>query len=302
MSAPRLFVTGASGFVGRHVVDALLARGAEVVALTRDAARIDPREGVTVRAVDLLDLDAILPAVEDCAGGVHVAGAGPGSSDRELFEGNVLTARHVAATCRRKPALGRLVAISSAAVLEPGDTEYRRSKIGMEAGIRAVEIDWTMLRPTLVLGRPDESAEMRGLVERVAGGRIVLPNGGRARVQPVFVDDVAAAAAVAAIEGRGVKEALTLAGPEEGIEWRALLEGVRDRTAGSARFASVPAVALRAAGLVAGLAGKGGRFSAAAAFHSADHRTSIAPAREALGFDPRPIEEALDLSFGSGAN
>lgn len=294
----KIYVTGASGFIGRHVVAALRRRGRPVVALTRDPSRIAPEEGVEVRTLDLLDLDAVLPAIEDCVAGVHVAGAGADRSTKQLFDANVQASRHLAGSCRRKPALKRLVAFSSAAVLESGDTEYRRAKIGMEAAVLSYEIDWTLLRPTLVLGPPDESAEMAALVERVRAGTTPLPNGGKALIQPVHVDDVAEAAASAVLGTESVGAKLTLAGPEGGIAYRALLVGIRDRTGGTTRFTSIPLVALRLAALAGGIAGKGGRFRAAAAFHGRDHVSAIEDARRLVEFAPRDYQIALDDAFG----
>ena len=60
----RVLVTGASGFVGRHLVPALVEAGHEVVALTRDADRYDPPEGVSVREGNLLESTGLEDAFE----------------------------------------------------------------------------------------------------------------------------------------------------------------------------------------------------------------------------------------------
>ncbi len=57
-----ILVTGATGRVGRHVVDQLVQRGATVRALTRDPAKADFPAGVEVAQGDLLDLDALRSA------------------------------------------------------------------------------------------------------------------------------------------------------------------------------------------------------------------------------------------------
>src|SRR5205814_3734438 len=62
----RIFVTGATGVIGRRVVPALRARGHEVTAAARGSARLDAfaQQGATPRAVSLFDAAAVRQAVD----------------------------------------------------------------------------------------------------------------------------------------------------------------------------------------------------------------------------------------------
>ncbi|TIV06914.1 MAG: NAD-dependent epimerase/dehydratase family protein, partial [Mesorhizobium sp.] len=60
-----ILVTGATGRVGRHVVDQLLQRGATVRVLTRDPAKASFPAGVEVAKGDLLDIEALRSAFKD---------------------------------------------------------------------------------------------------------------------------------------------------------------------------------------------------------------------------------------------
>lgn len=301
----KVYVTGASGFIGRRIVDHLVRKGHSAVALTRDPSKFGtnvPAPGVEVRQLDLMVLESIVPAIQDCDAGIHAAGIGPWANEKEMHELNVQASRHLAGSARRQQKLFRLVALTSAAVDEAGDTPYRRAKIGQEAALRSYGIDLTLLRPTLVVGPYGESKDLKHLVERLRGTKAFpLVGGGRTKIQPVDVDDVAAAA-VAAVENKDtIGKILPLAGPEGGLEWREFVTEVQRRVKGVAPLRSIPRFPLVIASVFAALAGKGQGMRAALAYYGEDHLYSLAEPRALLGFAPRSYPEMLDRAFGSPA-
>ncbi len=296
----RIYVTGASGFIGRRCVRAVAAHGHVAVALSLDATWIARAERVEVRELDLLVPGTILPAIRDCDAGIHAAGAGPGATPAQLHDLNVVASRNLAAACRDGGAPRRLVAISSAAVFEPGETEYRAAKRAQEEVLAAAGLELTLLRPTLVLGSCAESAELSRLVARLAPPwPRLLPAGGRNRIQPVHVDDVAQAALAAVGRASAIGRNLVIAGPEEGIPISRLWREARDRTGGRARIVPLPLSLLRAAACLLRPAGAGAALDARIAFFSHDHLHSLAEAAEILGYRPRPYDEMLAGAFGS---
>jgi len=70
----RFLVTGATGFLGRHLVDALVAHGDDVVAFARNVDDVGASPGVTARRGDVLDPDSLKDAAAGCAGAFHCAG------------------------------------------------------------------------------------------------------------------------------------------------------------------------------------------------------------------------------------
>lgn len=295
----RIYVTGATGFLGRRIVDRALERGHTVVALSRDPNRMTPRQGLEPRKLDLLQLDDVLPAIEDCEAGIHAAGAGPTASDRELHDANVQASRHLAGSARRQTKLARLVAISSAAVLEPGDTPYRRAKIGQEAAIRSYGLDLTLLRPTMVLGPYRETNDLARLVERLSGGQpFPLVGGGKTRIQPVDVEDVAAAAVTAVERPASIGGIHVLAGPEGGMAWRDFVTEVKRRVGGNAKLRYTPRIPLRIIASALAILGRGQELRAALTYYGQDHLHSLAEVKRALDFAPRPYSESLTRAFG----
>ncbi|MBI4881904.1 MAG: hypothetical protein HY812_19930 [Planctomycetes bacterium] len=211
----------------------------------------------------------------------------------------MVASRNLAAACQNAGAPRRLVAISSAAVLEPGATDYRAAKREQEAVLSAAGLDLTLLRPTLVLGPCAESADLSCLVDRLASRRPrLLPAGGRNRIQPVHVDDVACAALAAVFCAQAIGRRLVIAGPEEGIPFSRLWREARDRKNGRAWLVPVPLALLRAAASLLGRFRAAGALPAQVAFFSHDHLYSLAEAAEVLGYRPRPYAEALAGAFG----
>ena len=73
----RIFVTGATGFLGSHLVDALTARGDDVLCLVRDptkAQRVFPDRKIETVQGDLSDIDALRAGCKDTEVVYHVAG------------------------------------------------------------------------------------------------------------------------------------------------------------------------------------------------------------------------------------
>lgn len=295
----KIYVTGASGFIGRRIVDRLLDCGHQPIVLTRDPSRVEPRPAVEVRKCDLTVLETILPAIEDCDAGIHSAGVGPWASERAMHDQNVVATRHLAGAARRFERLTRLVAITSAAVEEPGDTPYRRAKIGQEAALRSVPLKLTILRPTQVLGPWQESEDLKRLVTRLQDTKpFPLIGGGRCRIQPIHVDDVARASVQALERETSIGSQILLAGAEGGLPFEAFVRGISERVHGAAPFRSVPILPLRLAAFGLGILGRADRVAAALAYYGSDHLYSLDLARERLGFEPMSYADALDRAFG----
>ena len=110
-----VLVTGATGFVGGHLVDCLLEHGDHVTALVRSATRAAPlaARGVRLASGDLDDTAAISAAVRDCRVVYHVAALTGAGSEGALMVANRDGTRHVAEACAAQPDPPRFVFVSS---------------------------------------------------------------------------------------------------------------------------------------------------------------------------------------------
>ena len=188
--AGTLALTGATGFVGGHLLEAARAAGWQVRALARRPQ--PPRAGVEWV---MGDLEAEPALARLCAGAdavVHVAGA-INAPDRAGFaRANVAgTAAMLAASAAA--GVGRFVQVSSLAAREPALSDYGWSKAEADRLVMASGLDWTIIRPPAVYGPGDR--ETLQLFRAVRAG--LVPVVGRGRFSIIEVGDLARALLVA---------------------------------------------------------------------------------------------------------
>ena len=202
---PQGLVTGATGLLGSHIVERLVAEGWRVRALVRNpvSGRWLQRLGATIIPGDIADPASLHRAAEGCAAVFHTAAAVGSRGDWEHFsQGNIGGTANVLAAARQAGA--RLVQISSTAVygearysLAPADESqclpqlpahdhYGRSKqeaerIVLEAHA-AGKVWGTIVRPPMMYGERDRQLApriapvlSRGLFPLINGGRTTLP-------------------------------------------------------------------------------------------------------------------------------
>lgn len=178
-------ITGATGFVGSHTLEAALAAGHRVRALTR---RDQPlREGVDWVRGDLGDSAALAMLVTGADAVIHVAGLTNTPDPAEFETANVTGTAHVLAAMAGAGA-GRLVFVSSLAARAPELSAYGASKARAEALVEASRLDWTTVRPPAVYGPRD--IDMLDLFRAAKWGVVPLPPGGATSI--IHADDLAA--------------------------------------------------------------------------------------------------------------
>jgi nucleoside-diphosphate-sugar epimerase len=166
----KALVTGATGFVGSHLAEALHRRGDEVTALVRSPGKAAALERLGARLVkgDLDDAAALARAAEGQQVVFHVAGVVAARNEDEFMRCNRDgTARLVAAGAAA--GVSRFVLVSSMAAGGPATpghpltgaeparpvTAYGRSKVAAEAAVTAGALPWVILRPPTVYGPRD---------------------------------------------------------------------------------------------------------------------------------------------------
>lgn len=186
----RALVTGATGFVGSHVTEALRRQGDEVTALARSARKAELLAPLGVRVVpgDLHDAAALTRAVEGQDVIYHVAGVVAARNEADFLAANRDGTANLVAAAERagRP---RFVLVSSMAAVGPSArgqphrgnepprpvTAYGRSKLAAEGVVTASSLPWTIVRPPMVYGPRDTEVYK---VFRLA----------RLRIAPVFGD------------------------------------------------------------------------------------------------------------------
>jgi dihydroflavonol-4-reductase len=190
-------VTGATGFIGGHLVQKLCASGIPVRAMVR---RIDRDWPCAVAQCDLLAGGGLEDALNGVDTVIHLAGATKALSNEDYYRANA------GATAALARALGtrrvRLVHVSSLAAAgpsadgEPLDedaaphpvSEYGRSKLEGERVVREIKPDTVIVRPPVVYGPGDR--DVFRILKSIAGGWMLEIGGGDRWFSAVYVDDL----------------------------------------------------------------------------------------------------------------
>ena len=179
-------VTGATGFVGGHVLQALGAAGCRVRALTRQAAPAFSGRSLDWVKGDLESRDALARLCDGADAVVHIAGAIKARDRAGFFAANA-DGTQAMVTTARDCGTKRFIHVSSLAAREPSLSHYAASKAEAERHVRQSGLDWTILRPPAVYGPGDRETLQ---LFRLARWRL-MPQTGGGRVSLIHVSDLA---------------------------------------------------------------------------------------------------------------
>ena len=190
-------VFGGGGFIGRYVCERLLEAGARIRVASRN-----PRSAYFIQplgqvgrfgfvAADVADRDSVRRAVE----GAHAVINLVGSFD-DMAKVHADGAGNIAEAAREAGA-GALVHISALGSDPEAEAAYSRTKAKGEAAVRKAFPQATIIRPSIVFGLEDQLTNRLAELSRLPVLPVIAPN---CRFQPVFVEDLARAIALAALE------------------------------------------------------------------------------------------------------
>lgn len=311
-------VAGATGFVGRHAVRELLARGYSVRGLVRDrekSAKVLPRdERLRLIQGDVLDATSLAGLTAGAAACVNAIGLLRETGGQTFRKAHVDSTRALVGACR-EAGVPRFIQVSALGVSGHGATPYQKTKWEAEHLVAKSDLAWTILRPGLIHG-PDGGvmAIAKGWVTGHRPPWFFLPYFARgvkssdvplaalrrepATVAPVAIEDVAWAIAECLDRPDTIGETFNLVGPEE-LTWPEMLRAIRDAVPGANPAleplgipSELAAMKARAAGAI-GLGGLLPFDEGMARMGAADSTATLDKARAQLGFDPRPFRAAL---------
>jgi uncharacterized protein YbjT (DUF2867 family) len=186
----RVFVTGASGFIGRHIVPALLREGHEVIAGVHRSSVFHDVPGVESVAVDFVHLTAPedwVPRLSGVDAVINAVGiiAERGNSRFDNLHRDAPIALFEA--CRRA-GVRKVIQISALGADDSAFSRYHLSKLAADDFLETTDLNWTILQPSLVFGSGGQSSDL--FCALAALPLIPLVGDGSQRIQPVHVDDL----------------------------------------------------------------------------------------------------------------
>jgi nucleoside-diphosphate-sugar epimerase len=218
----KVLVTGASGFIGGHLVEALVGRGDEVTCLVRRSSAVERLRPLGVRLVygDVTEPAGLRDAVAGNQVVYHAAGRIVALRAQQYYRVNTEGVRHVAWACAQQPVPPVLVHVSSLAAAGPARhgrlrteadplvqfSHYGRSKRAGELAAEefADRVPITIVRPAIVFGEADRLAlEMFRMVAQC--GVYLVPGLGRYKVSLIHVADLVNLLVLAAQRGARIQ-------------------------------------------------------------------------------------------------
>jgi NADH dehydrogenase len=290
-----VLVTGGTGFVGTKIVHALRAREHDVRALVRSPQRASTLEawGCDLVEGDVTDAASLKAAVDgvDCV--VHLVAIIKGS--RAEFERVMEAGTEALVAAAKRAGVRRLVLMSALGTSETNSelVPYFHAKWAMEQTVEASAVEHVIFRPSFVFGA--DGGVLPTFVRQVRWSPVTpIVGAGEGRIQPIWVDDVAAFFAEAVDSGAAGGRTFELGGPDV-VTWNELYARIKKSLHARRPTLHVPVSAMRLAATltdwlpVAPIT----RDQLTMLVAGGDQVCDMAPALEAFSVNPIGLDEQI---------
>ncbi len=209
----KILLLGGTGFVGQQICEQLTRAGLGVTVPTRSAIKgraVQTLPGVDVIEADVHDEATLARLLPGHAAVVNLIGVLHGSEQR--FRAAHVELPRRLARAMQAAGVRRLLHVSALGASADGPSRYQRSKAEGEAVLRASGLDLTLLRPSVIFGSGDNFFNLFARLQALVP--ILLLPGADAKLQPVWVGDVARAVLRCLQDPATVGQTYELAGPQ----------------------------------------------------------------------------------------
>lgn len=210
----KIFVTGATGFVGQEIVQQLHQTGYSVRMLVRKKPRGETRQstGAEIHVGNILDAGSLRGALKGIDAVIHLVGIISEVGESSFENVHVRGTRNVVEAAREQE-VKRFVHMSALGTRPNAVSRYHRTKWEAEEIVRGSGLAFTIFRPSLIFGPRDLFVNLFAKMIRFSP---IVPILGRrdAKFQPVAIETVAGAFVKSLTETRANGQTFDLAGPE----------------------------------------------------------------------------------------
>ncbi|GHO91220.1 oxidoreductase [Reticulibacter mediterranei] len=293
-----ILITGATGYIGSHLVARLVSQGERPRCLVRNinrATRVLPAGKLEFVAGDTTQPASLETAVQGVDTIVHAAFV---TADRKEKSGSHYEETNVSGTANlvkaAKAAGVKRIVVLSGLGTKPGKAgSYMQGRYLAEQLVIDSGLNWTIIRPSVVFGK--DAPFIKGLVDLIRSAPVLpLIGGGTTLFQPIYVEDVATIILkVLAEPERTARKVYTVGGPER-YSFREIFDVLLKAT-GKKRpkvYAPTPLVTIGAAVMEAMLP-KPPLTKAAMTLFSFDNITDINSVERDFGFQPQSFSRYL---------
>jgi nucleoside-diphosphate-sugar epimerase len=211
-----LFVTGATGFIGRSLLselDPAMYRSVCCLSRAGDAVTFAPESHVRVIKGNLLRPESYAGALAGCRTVIHLAAVTGAAAPERYFEVNVEGTKRLIAECGRS-GVENFLHVSTIAVKYRDKSRYyyAQSKEQAEQAVKESRLRYIIVRPTIVIGRGGGPWGPLSALARAPF--LALPGDGKALMQPIALEDLVACLQTILAENLFTNEVIELGGPE----------------------------------------------------------------------------------------
>jgi len=231
----RVLVTGATGFVGRHVVRQLHEDNFFVKILVRKDSDRTPIEGAYDDAAigDVRDAASLRKACENVDAVVHLVGIRKQVGDQKFDDVVVEGTRKLVEAARASGTVKKIVLQSALGTRAEANNDYHRTKYEAEQVVARSGIPYTIFRPSFILGK--DAGLLREFENLLKMPLLPLPGGFKTRAQPVYVKDLAQMFSLALREKHTDGQTYEVGGPDV-CTMKDLLDHVKEKKGYKFRF------------------------------------------------------------------
>jgi NADH dehydrogenase len=210
-----ILVTGATGFIGRHLVARLLAERYPVRVLVseHDAAHLPWEQTPDVIVGSILDEETLFRAVTGAHVVIHLSNAQWWGSPRDL-ERIELTGTRTLITAARAARVGRIITLSHLGASPAAAYPLLRFKGLVEDALRSSGLAYTIIRSGLVFGEDDAFINHLVMQLTVSPGVFLMPGRGEVVLHPIYIDDLVEALVCSLSAIETVDNVIEIGGPE----------------------------------------------------------------------------------------
>ena len=209
VSSHKIAISGANGFVAKNLRKFLSKHNIQVVCFARKDFKNYKNE-IKVITSDYSE-KSILPKLLNCTTFVHLVGIGKQEKNSDYVSTNVNLTKKLVELCK-KSGIKKFIFNSGLGTSSKSTTDYFISKYRAEQEITNSKLNYTIFRPSYILGKDDYLT--KNLKKQIQNGEIIIPGSGKFLIQPIHINDVCEILYMSITSEKFSNKIIDLVGPE----------------------------------------------------------------------------------------